>query len=59
MGADRVGGGAGVPMGLPLHLFLFYVHSHPRPASAQYGRTRRDLAHARPVLGPYYLHIYC
>lgn len=51
--------GGVVPMGLPLHLFLFYVHSHPRPPSAEYGRTRRDLARARPFLGPYYLCIYC
>ena len=45
-------------MGLPLHLSFFYAHSHPRPLSAEYGRIRRDLAHARPFLGPYILLIY-
>ena len=45
-------------MGLPLHLSFFYAHSHPRPLSAEYGRIRRDLTHARPFLGPYILLIY-
>ena len=25
--------------------------------SVEYGRTRQDLAHARPFLGPYYIYI--